>query len=267
MRYARILLIIFVLLNCALPHGLAAETKKAKKPLTVGIIAPMEEEVELIRSKMKVESVEKLARFTFYKGKLNDIDIVLVRSGIGKVNSAVAAQILITLYKTNFLINSGVAGALNPELKVGQILISKDSVQHDVDQTAIGQPPGKFEDSDVIYYKADERLVRLAQEAAKGLPNVKTYVGRIASGDQFVADEKRKKYIVDTFKADAVEMEGAAIGQVAYLNGVPYVIIRSISDPASSGAGEAYQNFVKLAAKNAGYMIEEMIKRIPKTDR
>ncbi|MFX3622921.1 MAG: 5'-methylthioadenosine/adenosylhomocysteine nucleosidase [Ectobacillus sp.] len=261
-RLFTLLITLLLLFTYIVPQALAAEGGQPKKPLTIGIIGPMEKEIEIIRSKMDIESVEKLAHFTFYKGKLDDIDVVLVRSGIGKVNSAVAAQILITLYKVSFIINSGVAGALNPKLKVGEIVISKDSVQHDVDQTAIDQPPGKFEDSDVIYYKADERLIRLAQEAAKGLEGVRVFIGRVASGDQFVADDKRRKEIIDTFQADAVEMEGAAIGQVAYLNGVPYVIIRSISDSAV-GSGEDYEKFANLAAKNASYMIEEMVKRIP----
>ncbi|MBO9129975.1 5'-methylthioadenosine/adenosylhomocysteine nucleosidase [Bacillus sp. 165] len=228
----------------------------------IGIIGPMEEEVEILRSKMDIQEVKKVAGYTFYKGTLDGKNVVLVRSGIGKVNSSVSAQILITMFGADYLINSGVAGGLNPKLKVGDIVISSDSVQHDVDQTAIGQPLGKFEDSDVIYYKADKQLIRLAQEAAKKLKNVNIYLGRIASGDQFVGEEQQKKKIVKVFNADAVEMEGAAIGQVAYLNGVPYVIIRAISDKAGTAAGAAYASFVKLAAKNASTMIETMIQNI-----
>ncbi|MDG4657199.1 5'-methylthioadenosine/adenosylhomocysteine nucleosidase [Ectobacillus antri] len=262
MKWIKYVMLVVLLCSMSVP----VEAYEEKSSLTIGIIAPMEEELKLLRSKMDIESTEKLANFEFYKGTLDGVDTVLVRSGIGKVNSAVAAQILITLYKVNFLINSGVAGALNPKLKVGDILISRDSVQHDVDQTAIDEPPGKFEDADVIYYKADERLVRLAQEATKGLPGVKSYIGRVASGDQFVSEEKRRNEIISTFQADVVEMEGGAIGQVAYLNRIPYIIIRSISDPASEGGGEDYQKFVKLAAKNAGYLIEEMIKRLPESN-
>ncbi|MCP8967703.1 5'-methylthioadenosine/adenosylhomocysteine nucleosidase [Ectobacillus ponti] len=257
----RALIALLLCMLCAMP---GVQAQDGGEMYTIGIIGPMEEEIELIRSKMKVQKVEKLANFTFYSGTWDRQRVVLVRSGIGKVNSSVAAQILIALYRVDFLINSGVAGGLNPKLKVGDIVVSRDAVQHDVDQTAIGEPPGKFEDADVIYYEADPRLVRLGEAAAKGLPGVKVYVGRVASGDQFVGTDEQKQRIVKTFQADAVEMEGGAIGQVAYLNQVPYVIIRSISDASADAAGAEYKSFVKQAARNAAYLIEQMIQNLPK---
>ncbi|MFK4998928.1 5'-methylthioadenosine/adenosylhomocysteine nucleosidase [Bacillus sp. N9] len=186
----------------------------------------------------------------FYKGTLDGENIVLVRSGVGKVNAAACAQVLVDHFGVDYLINSGVAGGLSPDVTVGDIVISTDAVQHDVDVTVFGKDPGVIARMDVSNFTADEKLIELAQTSTEGLSeDIKVVKGTIASGDQFIASAEKKDWIYQTFSPHAVEMEGAAIAHVAYLNDVPFVIIRSISDDASGEAEVKYEDFVKLQLK------------------
>lgn len=259
------LLVIISIAGCANADKkqVTKETENVEqtKERVIGIIGAMEEEIEILRDKMKVEDTEKVAGMVFHKGKLGGENIVLVRSGVGKVNAATCTQALIDHFGVDYIINSGVAGGVDPKIKVGDIVISKDAVQHDMDVTALGEKPGAIPRMNQTYFEADAKLIKLANGAAKGLSeDINIHLGRIASGDQFIASAEKKENIINHFSPYAVEMEGAAIAHVAYLNKVPFVIIRSISDDASSGAEMKYEDFVKLAAKNASYMIEHMLK-------
>ena len=227
----------------------------------IGVIGAMIEEVEILRDKMEIEDTKKIAGMEFYQGTLDGENVVLVQSGVGKVNAAACAQILVDHFGIDYLINSGVAGALNPDVTVGDIVISTDAVQHDVDATAFGEEPGVIPRMDISYFEADEKLVQLAQSVADELfEEISVFQGRIASGDQFIANAEQKTKINENFAPYAVEMEGAAIAHVAYLNEVPFVIIRSISDDASGEADVTYEDFLPLAAENASKMIEGMVK-------
>ena len=199
---------------------------------------------------------------TFYKGMLHNTEVVLARSGIGKVNAAVCAQLMITLFKIDYLINSGVAGTLHPEINQGDLVISTDAVQHDVDTTVFGDPLGAIPRLGVTFFEAEKTLIELAEKAAHNLnfDGVSVFKGRIASGDQFIAGGPIQDRIKTHFEPSAVEMEGAAIAHVAYLNKVPYVIIRAISDKADGGADLSYEEFLPLAAKHASALLEEMVK-------
>lgn len=229
---------------------------------TIGIIGAMDEEVEILKSLLHITDTITQAGMTFYKGILHNQEIVLARSGIGKVNAAVCAQLMITLFDIDYLINSGVAGTLHPSINQGDIVISTDAVQHDVDVTALGDPLGEIPRLGVTFFKADEALISLAGKATDNLnfEGVTTFKGRVASGDQFVAGGTSKDRIQSHFAPSAVEMEGAAIAHVAYLNSVPYVIIRSISDKADGSADLSYEEFLPMAAKHASLLLEEMIK-------
>lgn len=229
---------------------------------TIGIIGAMDEEVEILKSLLHITDTITQAGMTFYKGILHNQEIVLARSGIGKVNAAVCAQLMITLFDIDYLINSGVAGTLHPSINQGDIVISTDAVQHDVDVTALGDPLGEIPRLGVTFFKADEALISLAGKATDNLnfEGVTTFKGRVASGDQFVAGGASKDRIQSHFAPSAVEMEGAAIAHVAYLNSVPYVIIRSISDKADGSADLSYEEFLPMAAKHASLLLEEMIK-------
>ena len=229
---------------------------------TIGIIGAMDEEVEILKSLMEVTETVTQAGMTFYKGMLHSQNIVLARSGIGKVNAAVCAQLMITLFDITYLINSGVAGTLHPDINQGDIVISTDAVQHDVDTTVFGDPLGTIPRLGVTFFGANPALIDLAEKAAKTLnfEGVSIFKGRIASGDQFIAGGTAKDRIQSHFAPSAVEMEGAAIAHVAYLNNVPYVIIRAISDKADGSADLSYEEFLPLAAKHASLLLEQIVK-------
>lgn len=229
---------------------------------TIGIIGAMDEEVEILKSMLDITETVTEAGMTFYKGMLHNSQIVLARSGIGKVNAAVCAQLMITLFKIDYLINSGVAGTLHPDINQGDIVISTDAVQHDVDTTVFGDPLGTIPRLGVTFFEAEKALMDLAEKAASSLnfEGVSIFKGRIASGDQFIAGGEVKDRIWTNFEPSAVEMEGAAIAHVAYLNQVPYVIIRAISDKADGSADLSYEEFLPLAAKHASLLLEAMVK-------
>ncbi|WP_246231660.1 5'-methylthioadenosine/adenosylhomocysteine nucleosidase [Sporosarcina jiandibaonis] len=266
-----IMIAAFMLIGCSTKQegSTTTSTEQSKeKTITeqsekrvIGIIGAMIEEVEILRDKMEIESTETIAGMEFYKGTLDGENIVLVQSGVGKVNAAACTQALVDHFGVDYLINSGVAGGLTTDVTIGDIVISTDAVQHDFDITAFGEKPGVIARMDTSYFKADEKLIQLAQSATRGLnEDINVVQGRIASGDQFIASPEQKDWITENFSPYAVEMEGAAIAHVAHLNEVPFVIIRSISDDASGEAEVKYEDFVKTAAENASKMIEEMIK-------
>ncbi|MGL6174135.1 MAG: 5'-methylthioadenosine/adenosylhomocysteine nucleosidase, partial [Cellulosilyticaceae bacterium] len=241
----------------------AVQTVPAIKTInTIGVIGAMEEEVEILKAKMKIEEELTAAGMTFYKGTLHDQPIVLVRSGVGKVNAAACTQLLITLFDVDYIINSGVAGTTHGDLNQGDIVISTDAVQHDFDVTALGDPLGEISRLGITYFEADKNLIEVSKTAASNLKlkDVKIFEGRIASGDQFIAGGEKQEQIKTHFNPYAVEMEGAAIAHVAYLNEVPYVIIRAISDKADGEAELSYPEFLPIAAKNASSLLEEIIK-------
>ncbi|MGL5676377.1 MAG: 5'-methylthioadenosine/adenosylhomocysteine nucleosidase [Cellulosilyticaceae bacterium] len=228
----------------------------------IGIIGAMDEEVAILKSLMDVTETVERAGMTFYKGTLHGQTIVLARSGIGKVNAAACTQLMIALFDIDYLINSGVAGTLHPDINQGDLVISTDAVQHDIDVTALGDPLGEVPRLGVTFFKAEEKLINITEEAAAALnlDGVRIFKGRVASGDQFIAGGPLQERIQTHFAPSAVEMEGAAIAHVAYLNQVPYVIIRAISDKADGGADLSYEEFLPLAAKNASLLLEQIIK-------
>ena len=174
-------LLVFTLVGC---NNKKAENSNAK---VLGVIGAMEEEVEILKSKMTIAETEVIAGMEFYKGTFEGKDIVLVRSGVGKVNMATCTQILIDKFNVTALINSGVAGTLNPSLEQGDIVISTEAVQHDFDTTVFGDPLGEISRLGVTFFEADQDMIEIAKEASKNVPEVTVKEGRIASGDQFVA--------------------------------------------------------------------------------
>ncbi|PHV69285.1 5'-methylthioadenosine/S-adenosylhomocysteine nucleosidase [Sporanaerobium hydrogeniformans] len=229
----------------------------------IGIIGAMEEEVISLKRKVEEINQQTIAGMDFYTGKLHNKDVVIVRCGIGKVNAAVCTQVLVDKFNADYIINTGVAGGLYPEINIGDIVVSSDTVEHDMDASAVGNPRGEIPRMNKTYFEADERLVECAKKAAENLKGEhKVYVGRIASGDQFISSIRVKEDIYTTFTAYCAEMEGAAIAHTCFLNQVPFVIIRAISDKADSSADVNFEEFVNVAAKNASRMIEAMIKEI-----
>ncbi|MEF9916615.1 MAG: 5'-methylthioadenosine/adenosylhomocysteine nucleosidase [Lachnospiraceae bacterium] len=229
----------------------------------IGIIGAMEEEVLFLKEHMDVTEMVEQASMAFYFGMLYGKKVVVVKSGIGKVNAAVCAQILIDRFGVNLLINTGIAGSLDAHIDIGDMVISTDALHHDMDATVFGDPIGQVPRMDTFSFPADEILVKkakLANEEAN--PDIKTFIGRVVSGDQFISSHDIKERIVNQFHALCTEMEGAAIAQVAYLNQVSYVIIRGISDKADNSATVDYGTFEKQAITHSVRLVENLLPRL-----
>lgn len=229
----------------------------------LGIIGAMDEEVSKLKSMLSDTKVTKKAGMEFCEGTLYGKNVVVVKSGIGKVNAAICAQILADIFKAEAIINTGIAGSLNDEINIGDIVLSRDALQHDMDTSAFGDPVGVIPRMDVSAFPGDEKLIALAKECCNEvLPQLQTFVGRVVSGDQFISDKAKKKWLTDTFHGYCTEMEGAAIAHAAYLNGIPFLVIRAISDKADdSAAGMDYPAFEAMAIENSVKLISAMIEK------
>lgn len=214
----------------------------------IGVIGAMEEEVSLLIGQMKNKKTKVMAGMSFHQGKLWDKEAVVVRSGIGKVNMGICTQILVDCYGVDAVINTGVAGGLYEKLNVGDIVISSDVVQHDMDATGFGYKLGEIPRMETSYFDADEALIKLAKESCELVnPEIQCFVGRVATGDQFISSNEKKQWIIDNFDAYCAEMEGGAMAQAAYLNKIPFVVIRAISDKADNSATVTYEEFEQQA--------------------
>lgn len=226
----------------------------------IGIIGAMDEEVSQIIEAMTIDKEETKASMTFKSGKLGDKEVVVVRSGIGKVNAAACTQILIDDFGATSIINTGIAGSLKAVIDIGDVVISSDVLHHDMDATGFGYPLGQIPRMDTLSFKADDALIKLAKDAcAKAVPEIGVHVGRIVSGDQFISDKEVKDRIIANFDGYCTEMEGAAIAQVAYINQVPFVILRAISDKADNSATVDYPTFEKKAIENSVKLLKEFV--------
>ena len=226
----------------------------------IGIIGAMDEEVSQIVEVMEITENYEKASMVFKKGVLNGKDVVIVRSGIGKVNAAVCTQILVDKFNVDYVINTGIAGSLKAEIDIADIVLSGDVLHHDVDATGFGYALGQIPRMDVLSFKADERLIDLGRKACeKAAPNVGVHIGRVVSGDQFISDKDVKDRIIKNFDGYCTEMEGAAIAQTAYLNQVPFLILRAISDKADDSATMDYPTFEAMAIKNSVEILKELV--------
>ncbi|MEO2239139.1 5'-methylthioadenosine/adenosylhomocysteine nucleosidase [Dorea sp. YH-dor226] len=229
----------------------------------IGIIGAMEEEVASLKEEMDVQEIVEKAGMMFCKGILCGQKVVVVRSGVGKVNAGICAQILVDLFQVDLLINTGIAGSLDARIDIGDMVISTDALQHDMDASVFGDPVGQIPRLDTFSFPADEALARKAIRAnEKANPDIRTFTGRIVSGDQFISSKEVKDRIVENFHPLCVEMEGAAIAQAAYLNKVSYVIIRAISDKADNSACMDYPTFEKKAIAHSVRLMKELLPMI-----
>ena len=229
----------------------------------VGIIGAMDEEVAILKESMEVQDTMERAGMTFVKGIMSGKEVVVVRSGIGKVNMGICAQILIDCFGVDTLINTGIAGSLDARIDIGDMVISTDAVHHDMDATIFGDAIGQVPRMDTRTFPADPHLVELAVKAnEKANPQIHTFTGRVASGDQFISSGEVKARIVENFQALCTEMEGAGIAHAAYLNKVSYVIIRAISDKADNSATMDYPEFVKMAITHYVGLVKGLVERM-----
>ena len=229
----------------------------------IGIIGAMEEEVAELKKDMQIEETVEMAGMVFCRGTLGGKDVVIVRSGIGKVNAGICAQILVSQFGADTLINTGIAGSLDAQIDIGDMVISTDALHHDMDATVFGDPAGQIPRMDTFSFPADEKLVKMAVEVNKEVnPDIQTFTGRVLSGDQFISGKEKKEYLVKTFDGKCAEMEGAAMAQTAYLNKVSYVIIRAISDKADNSATMDYPEFVKMAITHYVGLVKGLVERM-----
>ena len=226
----------------------------------IGIIGAMEEEVAALKEAMDIHETVEQASMVFCKGVLCGKEVVIVRSGIGKVNAGICAQILVDRFKAEMLINTGIAGSLDAKIDIGDMVISTDALHHDMDATEFGYPVGQVPRMEVMSFPADEELVKNAVQASeKANPDIHTFTGRVASGDQFIASREVKDKIVENFHPLCVEMEGAGIAHAAHLNKVSYVIIRAISDKADNSASVDYPTFERQAIAHSVKLVKELL--------
>lgn len=229
----------------------------------LAIIGAMDEEVQLFKEHMRDVKIHKKAGMEFFEGDLYDKELVLVKCGIGKVNAAICTQVLVDDFNVDKVIFTGVAGGLDPRIEVGDIVISSDCIQHDFDATAFGYRLGEIPRLDKVEFEADKELMELALNSSKTITAFpKVYTGRILSGDIFVASKEKALELGEKFQGLCVEMEGAAVAQGCYLNGVKFVIIRSMSDKADGTAHEDFSTFVHTSAENALKLVKAMLEKM-----
>ena len=229
--------------------------------MKLGIIAAMTIEAEAIIAAMTDAKTEECGSITFTVGKIGGCDVVCAVCGIGKVFAAMCAQTMIVKYAPDYVVNTGVGGTLTRELSIGDMAVSLDCVQHDMDTSALGDPVGLISGINIVKIPASAELAeKICAIAAEN--GIRTHCGTIASGDRFVADSAVKKYITETFGGIACEMEGAAVGQVCYVNKIPFTVIRAISDDADGGACEDYPSFAKASAQKSAKTVIALAERL-----
>lgn len=228
----------------------------------IGIIGAMQEEVDLLLSGL-CDAVEmNRSGIRFHTGTLRGKPVVICKCGVGKVNAAVYTQVLIDRFNANKVIFTGVAGALDPELNIGDIVISTSCQQHDMDVTPLGFARGVIPFQEVSDWPADAELVAIAAEAGELAAPGRCKKGKILSGDQFIADRDKVRELHETFGGACTEMEGAAVAQACAMNEVPYVVIRSMSDKADGSASVNFAEFTVEASNRSYAIVNEMLRRL-----
>ena len=226
----------------------------------LGIIGAMDVEVKELREMMQDPQAQTVAGMTFYQGTIKGKEVVVVRSGIGKVNAGLCSQILVDRYHVDGIINTGIAGSLRNEINIGDIVLSTTAVQHDMDASGFGYSVGEIPQMGIKEFPTDDGLRELAIKCCQQAnPDIQTFSGRVASGDQFISSKEKKNWIHDTFDAYCTEMEGAAIAQAAYLNQIPCLIIRAISDKADDSANMDYSVFEAKAVEHSVRLMAAML--------
>ncbi len=228
----------------------------------IGFICALGIEVEGIVNNMENKSEKTVAKITYYTGTVLGKEVVCCECGIGKVNAAMSTQIMIDLFHPDVIVNSGIAGSLSGDIRIGDIVVSDDCVQHDMDGTEMGDPLGQVQFNDELrtYFPADKTTADKLFAVCGTLPDIRVFRGRIASGDVFISSHDRRQTIADTFNALACEMEGAAVGTVCFRNGVPFAILRSISDDFNNNDFMDYMQFRAIAAARSLKVIGEFIR-------
>ncbi len=238
-----------------------------KNKLTIGIIGAMDCEVNKLKSKLKNEKIYNAGNLTFHSGEMYTHNVIVVKSGVGKVNAALCTQYITDKFNPDFIINTGIAGGIAPDLNVGDIVVGTELIQYDFDASAIGYAKGYMctginPDKPTKFYSDNDLINKFEKAVSIAAPSLKIHKGIIATGDCFVSDLNKNKEIKETFNASAVEMEGAAIAQTAAANKVPFIIIRAISDLADNNAAKDHEFVETEMAELSSAAIEYLLKHI-----
>ncbi len=228
----------------------------------LGIIGAMTIEVETLKEQLKDCTVTLHAGMEFYDGILEDCAVVVVQCGVGKVNAALCVQILCDCFGVSHIVNTGVAGSLSAQLDIGDLVISSDAMYHDFTCNTLGYPIGQVPGLSVRSFPADKELVQRAYAAAQQIHPGHVRIGRVASGDQFVADKAQKEQIISDTNALCTEMEGAAIAHAAWRNDTPFVVIRAISDKADDSSEMDYPTFEAIAARRCAAVTQQLARKL-----
>ncbi len=256
-RWLSVILLFSALLVVFVFPGSNAKTESSVK---IGIIGAMDEEVRSLKNVVSNATTTNIAGMEFCEGTLDGISVVIVECGIGKVNAGTCTQLLITVFGVDRIINTGVAGSLDASIDIGDIVVSTDAVQHDFDLTPLGYAPGELVGIGSQSFPADVTMRESAVDAVRQCsPEVHVFEGRICSGDQFISSAEQKDAIVSMFGGLCCEMEGGAIAQICHQNGIPFVIIRAISDKADGSAEMDYTEFEHDAAIRCAAITRYMI--------
>ena len=227
----------------------------------IGIIGAMKIEVEKIIEKMTDKTSVMISGAQFVSGKFYDKDVVVAVSGVGKVNAAAITEAMIIKYSPDFVINTGVAGTLSNKLNIGDIAISKDVVEHDMDTSPLGDPKGFISGLNVVKMEADKKIIEMFSNVLTEL-NINFEIGTVASGDQFINSSEVKEKIRNEFNGICCEMEGASIGHVCTINDVPFCVLRAISDGADDSSHMSYEQFCDIAANNSMKVLEMFFNKL-----
>ncbi len=247
-----VLILALVIGGCSNTDGTASEK--------TGIIGAMEEEVNSLKESLADSKTTTIAGMEFCEGKLDGVHVVIVQCGMGKVNAGICANTLINHFGCTKVINTGVAGSLDNQINIGDIVVSVDACQHDFTVEAIGFEKGEIPYTGLSAFPADETMRKKAVEAVHAAaPDVQVFEGRVCTGDQFISSKEQKETITSSFGGMCCEMEGGAIAQTCYLNGTPFVIIRAISDKADDSEEISYELFKKDAAEHCASIVRYMI--------
>ena len=231
---------------------------------TYGIIGAMDHEIDTLVGDLENKKEEKKYGLTFYLGKLKKYEVVIVKCGIGKVNAGRTTQVLISEYSPKYIINTGIAGGLNEQLKIGDIVISTDLIQYDFDVTAFGYPKGYMctgvNKEEPTKYIADKELIEKVKKTLEKVKEARNvFKGRVLTGDMFISSKEKREELVKDFDGFCCEMEGAAVAQVSSLNNIPFIVLRLISDLPSGKGPDDYNKFEKEAAKMSSLALETFL--------
>lgn len=232
--------------------------------IVTGLMGAMDEEIALLLQEVDQQRTEEHAGIRFVSGSFHGKPVVVCKSGVGKVNAAATTQLLINRFNVGRIVFTGVAGAAHPDLNIGDIVISSSCQQHDMDVTALGYPRGVIPYQEVSDFPADRCLIRMAEEACSRLCEDNRFIiGKVLSGDQFISDYNLVRKLHETLDGVCVEMEGSAVAQVCFMNSIPYVILRSMSDKADGSADVNFAEFTQLAAKRSFEIMSEIVRHLP----